>query len=140
MSEETDGPRKRAWHYADGKWTLGDDPLMDQQAADGWALDEQRFFLRVGYDLLLSVGVRAIGGLELWGKADGSAFIATGTDEAIRYWYVASAPDAMDICARWGALGRDCVLTDLVDDIAGNDSQGKLLEGILLRIAKVLDM
>jgi hypothetical protein len=137
MSEKTDRPKNRAWHYAEGKWTLGDDPVMDERAAAGWP-DEERFLLRLGYDLLLSVGVRYIGGLQLWGKADGSAFIATGTDEAIRYWYVASAPDAMEICVRWGALARDCVLTDLVDDIAGNDTDGKLLEGIMVRIAKAL--
>ena len=140
MSEETAPPKNRAWHYADGKWTLGDDPVRDEWAAAGWTPNEERFLLGLGYELLLSVGVRYIGGLHLWGKADGSALIATGVEEAIRYWYVASAPDAMDICARWGALVRDCVLTDVIDDIAGNDTDGKLLEGIILRISKALGL
>jgi hypothetical protein len=140
MSKETAGRKNLAWHYANGTWALRSDPVMNKRAAAGWTLDEERFLLGLGYDLLLSVGVRAIGGLELWGLPDGSAFIATGMDESIRYWYVASAPDAMEICVRWGALARDSALTDLIDDIAGNDSQGKLLEGVILRIAKVLDL
>lgn len=90
----------KAWHYSDGKWVLGDDPLMDAQAADLFSL---------GYKQRLSVGMRWQAGFDLYEREDGSALIMTGTGER---FYVAAAPDARDICARWAALTRDKVIID----------------------------
>lgn len=124
----------KAWHYGDGKWVLGDDPLRDAQARTR-ATDMPH---KLGYELLLSVGMRWQAGFELYEREDGSALIITGVDEDTRYFYIAAAPDARDICARWAALARDKVITDAFDDLTGNATDLDITGDAIRRIKSLL--
>ena len=131
----------KAWHYSDGKWTLGDDllldALLDAQVTDKLA-GPTEVLPKLGYMQLLSVGQRWQAGFELWEREDGSALIITGEDEETRCFYVAAAPDARDICVRWAALARDKVITDALDDLTSNDTQLDITGDAIRRIKSLL--
>jgi hypothetical protein len=131
----------KAWHYSDGKWELGDDPLLDA-LLDAQATDQRlrapHVLRRLGYLQILRLGVRWQAGFELWEGEDGSALIITGEHEDTRFFYVAAAPDARDICARWAALARDKVITDVFDDLTGNHTDLNITEDAIRRIRLLL--
>jgi len=131
----------KAWHYSDGKWALGDDllldALLDAQVTDKLA-GPAEVLPKLGYTQLLSVGQRWQAGFELWERENGSALIITGEDEETRFFYVAAAPDARDICVRWAALVRDKVITDVLDDLTGNDTQLDITGDAIRRIKSLL--
>jgi hypothetical protein len=64
----------KAWHYSDGKWALGDDPLLDAlldaQAADQRA-PTPAVLRKLEYLKIFSVGQRWQAGFELWECEDG---------------------------------------------------------------------
>jgi hypothetical protein len=131
----------KAWHYSDGRWTLGDDPLMDAllaaQVIDKLA-GQPEVLPKLGYVHLLNVGQRWQAGFELWEHAHGSALIITGEDEATRFFYVAAAPDARDICARWATLARDKAITDAFDDLTGDATDLDITGDAIKRIKSLL--
>lgn len=132
----------KAWHYSDGKWALGDDPLLDALLASQAAGQPARIsdvLRKLGYEQLLKVGMRWQAGFELYEREeDGSALIITGVDEDTRYFYVAAAPDARDICARWAGLTRDKVITDVLDDLTGNATDLEITGDAIRRIKSLL--
>jgi hypothetical protein len=69
---------------------------------------------------------------------DGSALIITGQDEDTRFFYVSAAPEARDICARWAALARDKVITDVLDDLTGNTTDLDITGDAIRRIKSLL--
>jgi hypothetical protein len=131
----------KAWHYSDGKWILEDDPLMDA-LMDAQAADQRTHppdaLHELGYLEIFSVGQRWQAGFELWEREDGSALIITGVDEDTRRFYVAAAPDARDICARWATLARDKVITDIFDDLTGNRTDLDITGDAIRRIKSLL--
>jgi hypothetical protein len=131
----------KAWHYSDGKWTLGDDPmldlLLDVQVTDKHFGPDDAL-RALGYEQLLSVGNRWQAGFELYECEDGSALIITGEDEDTRCFYVAAAPDARDICARWAGLTRDKMIMDTFNDLTGNDTQFDVTRDAISRIKSLL--
>lgn len=131
----------KAWHYSDGKWALGDDPLLDA-LLDAQVVDQRTrptdVLRRLGYMDILNVGQRWQAGFELWEREDGSALIITGQDEDTRSFYVAAAPDARDICARWAALARDKVIIYVFDDLTGNRTDLEITGDAIKRIKSLL--
>ena len=132
----------KAWHYSDGKWALGYDPLLDAML-DAQAANRRTpttdVLRKLGYLEIFSVGQRWQAGFELWEREDGSALIITGLDEDTRFFYVAAAPDARDICARWAALARDKVITDVFDDLIGNATHLDITGDAIKRIKSLLE-
>jgi hypothetical protein len=59
----------KAWHYSDGKWLLGDDPLIDA-LLDAQSTDSRTpttdVLRKLGYLEIFSVGQRWQAGFELW--------------------------------------------------------------------------
>jgi len=58
--------------------------------------------------------------------------------EDTRCFYVAAAPYARDICARWATLARDKVIIDIFDDLTGNRTDLDRTEDAIRRIKSLL--
>jgi hypothetical protein len=130
--------RNKAWHYSDGKWALGDDPVLDA-LLDAQAGDRPTDVLRkLGHLEIFSVGHLWQAGFELWEREDGSALIMTGMDEDARFFYVAAAPDAREICVRWAALTRDKVIIDVLYDLTGTTTDLDITGDAIGRIKSLL--
>ena len=54
------------------------------------------------------------------------------------FFYVAAAPDARDICARWAGLARDKVIIDVFDDLTGNRTDLEITGDAIRRIKSLL--
>lgn len=143
----------RAWHYSEGNWTLGANPVLDAyldsdkrdsvsvkmiRKLAGRTTPVEAVIRSLGYMEILRVGVRFQAGFDLWEHEDGSALIVTGEDEDTRFFYVSAAPDARDICARWAALTRDKVIIDIVDDLTGISTDLNITGDAITRIQALL--
>lgn len=129
----------KAWHYSDGKWVLGDDPVTDALLASQADERTDAVLRKLGYMDMIRVGQPWRAGFVLWEREeDGSALIITGVDEDTRFFYVAAAPDARDICARWAALARDKTINDVFDDLTGNETDLEITKDAIRTIKSFL--
>lgn len=113
----------QAWHYRDGQWDLGNDPIRDLQDTGEEVTKEDIPFWKalhkLGFRRGFTVENKYSAGFTLWEHISGvESVIVTGTDSAeddlvTRYWY-ANAPDAREICARWATLARDVHLASVL--------------------------
>lgn len=104
-----------AWHYADGRWDEGPDPVTEAWGEE----DEMEVLDRLGYKVLFEVGSEGRGGFTVWKRPQPPRhLISTGPGELGEFFYVDAAPDLRDICARWAALARDAAVTGFIEGLA----------------------
>jgi hypothetical protein len=117
MTEEAN--KLRAWHYAEGKWAEGPDPVSEAWAADGWKGSGVEALKRLGYVLDFEVGSHEYnGGFAVWKRHDPPRHvIAAGMEDLGEFFYVDASPDLREICARWAQLARDVVLIELIQEV-----------------------
>lgn len=118
MSNETGHAPPKAWHYADGRWSEGPDPVTEAWGQE----DAIEVLTRLGYKILFDVGDSMRGGFTVWKRSVPPRHVIEAYEgELGEFFYVDAAPDIRDVCARWGPLARDSAILKFITDLTKNE-------------------